>query len=505
MSGSGSSSTNDEITIILTNRSGSAAESIVVSSSGTTTDELAALSAALGVVESSASGIALAVDGQAVHDGSGPPKTLGEAGIKNGDMVLVDTIGSSRAGAGRAAAPAPAPAAAASSGSGSGGGGLDFSALLASAGAAPAPAAPPAAAPASGGGGLSFNIAGLEAMSASMGGTAAASAAPVQWPGMSLDDAMSQNPNPAQFVPLLLNPNHPNLIKELNYHNPPLAAKLRAAGPGEAGIKLWREEMIRGGISGAIRTTQAQAKEREMRQRLQADPNDAAAKQYFDTKERKRNVDAQYRQMMEEYPESMGRVLMLYIDSEVNGHPLQAFVDSGAQSTIMSSACAERCELLHLVDERFEGTAVGVGTGKILGRIHLAPLKIGGHFFPCTITVMDSKEGLGDKNMDFLFGLDMLKRHRCNIDLSANALLFSLPGGKRLEAPFLHEKDLDEQKGGTRGFDADKANEELEKRIKEAEEKGAKKEKGGDNDDAMDVDGEDGGGESASKKSKSGD
>lgn len=296
-------------------------------------------------------------------------------------------------------------------------------------------------------------------------------------------------------------PNHPNLIKELNYHNPPLAAKLRSAGPGEAGIKLWREEMIRGGIQGAMRTTQAQSKEREMRQRLQSNSNDSEAKKYFDEKERKRNVDAQYRQMMEEYPESMGRVLMLYIDSEVNGHPLQAFVDSGAQSTIMSSDCAERCELLHLVDERFEGTAVGVGTGKILGRIHLAPMKIAGHFFPCTITVMDSKEGLGDKNMDMLFGLDMLKRHRCNIDLSANALIFSLPGGKKLEAPFLHEKDLDEAKGGTRNFDANKANEELEKRIKEAEEKEAKKKEDGE--DAMDVDGEDGDGESATKKSKS--
>ena len=298
-------------------------------------------------------------------------------------------------------------------------------------------------------------------------------------------------------------PNHPNLIKELNYHNPPLAAKLRAAGPGEAGIKLWREETIRGGIAGAVRTTQAQSKERDMRQRLQSNPNDVEAKKYFGEKERKKNVNDQYHQMMEEYPESMGRVLMLYIDSEVNGHPLQAFVDSGAQSTIMSSACAERCELLHLVDERFSGTAVGVGVGKILGRIHLAPLKIGGHFFPCTITVMDSKEGLGDKNMDFLFGLDMLKRHRCNIDLSANALIFSLPGGKRLEAPFLHEKDLDENKGGTKNFDAEKSNQELERRIKEAEEKEQKngeKESGG---DAMDVD-SGGDGESAAKKSKSG-
>merc|ERR1719215_120553 len=104
---------------------------------------------------------------------------------------------------------------------------------------------------------------------------------------------------------------------------------------------------------------------------------DEEANSYFGKQIRQKNVEQQYYQMMEDYPESMGRVLMLYIDAYVNGHPIQAFVDSGAQNTIMSSACAEKCGLLHLLDTRFEGTAIGVGTGKILGRVHIAQLKIG--------------------------------------------------------------------------------------------------------------------------------
>jgi len=228
-----------------------------------------------------------------------------------------------------------------------------------------------------------------------------------------------------------------------------------------------------------------------MRKALELNPMDAEANKYFGEKIRLENVQRQYEQMMEEYPESMGSVLMLYINCSVNKKPLQVFVDSGAQNTIMSSACADRLGLLHLVDNRFHGTAVGVGTGKILGRIHTVDLTINGYDLPCSLTVMDSKEGLGDKNMDCLFGLDMLKRHRCCIDLGKNVLRFTISGGTAMEAPFLHEKDLSTSKGGTMDFDVERENAEVEARMekmeteeeeKEEKEKSDRKKTDGDSD-----------------------
>ena len=62
---------------------------------------------------------------------------------------------------------------------------------------------------------------------------------------------------------------------------------------------------------------------------------------------------------------------------------LKAFVDSGAQMTIMSQQCAERCNILRLMDTRFAGVARGVGTGKILGRVHQVSL-IQLPWRPCT-------------------------------------------------------------------------------------------------------------------------
>ena len=66
---------------------------------------------------------------------------------------------------------------------------------------------------------------------------------------------------------------------------------------------------------------------------------------------------------------------------------------------------------MHLLDTRFAGMAVGVGSFKILGRVHLGNMLIEdaaggpGHTIQCSFTVLE------DNKVDLLFGLDNLKRH----------------------------------------------------------------------------------------------
>lgn len=220
-----------------------------------------------------------------------------------------------------------------------------------------------------------------------------------------------------------------------HFQNPVLLEQIRAANPSLYQlIQNGNAETLARALAPLIAQQKAQRREEELYRRIAENPFDVEAQREIENMIQQKQVEENYLNAMEHSPESFAQVIMLYIDATVNGVPLKAFIDSGAQMSIMSKKCAERCNLLRLMDRQFSGIARGVGSAKILGRIHLTTMVIGQSHFPITITVLDQD------GMDFLLGLDMLKRHQCQIDLKDNVLRIG-PEAAR----FLGEGELKEQ------------------------------------------------------------
>ncbi|XP_055342975.1 protein DDI1 homolog 2-like [Paramacrobiotus metropolitanus] len=194
-------------------------------------------------------------------------------------------------------------------------------------------------------------------------------------------------------------------------------------------------------IAQFIRQEEAEALRK--RQLLITNPDSHEAQEMIQDLIRRERIQENFEYALEHAPENLATVHMLYVNCSVNGVKMKAFVDSGAQISIISREFAERCHIAHLIDDRFQGMAVGVGTQRFVGKIHACQMEFGGAFLTTSFSVLDGN------NMQILLGLDMMKRHQMIIDLKRNVLVIGTTGA---ETAFLHESEIPQNNAGQPQF-----------------------------------------------------
>ena len=120
----------------------------------------------------------------------------------------------------------------------------------------------------------------------------------------------------------------------------------------------------------------------------------------------------------------------LQIPCEINGFIIPAIVDTGAQVTVMSESCAKRCHISNLIDGRFSGKAVGIGSSDILGRINELSMRVGPISYHNKVSI------LRQSRVDLIIGLDFLRRFGAEINLEKRMLKLRVRG-KVVRIPFI--------------------------------------------------------------------
>ena len=120
---------------------------------------------------------------------------------------------------------------------------------------------------------------------------------------------------------------------------------------------------------------------------------------------------------------------MCLIPCTIGNITVEMLVDTGAQSSIISTPLVMQLGLSNRLDRRYQGVAAGVGRAKISGRIRnvVCAFGDGNVEFLMDFMVLDIEE------LFVIIGLDQLRKYKCLIDVGSGHLIFGGMGGVAVE------------------------------------------------------------------------
>jgi predicted aspartyl protease len=121
-----------------------------------------------------------------------------------------------------------------------------------------------------------------------------------------------------------------------------------------------------------------------------------------DSKERV--IQDNYLKAYNELPSSFIPANMIYLIAKIMGNEIKFLVDTGAQVSLLPLNVVKMCDLEHLMDEKYSGELKGVGSDRVMGRIHYLEVELECGLIPCSFTICEKEDIIP------ILGIDMMQQ-----------------------------------------------------------------------------------------------
>ena len=143
-------------------------------------------------------------------------------------------------------------------------------------------------------------------------------------------------------------------------------------------------------------------------------------------------VTEDYIKAHDETPEFFIPTKMLYIPCTIRDQYITAFIDTGAQISVMNLETAVKCGLYERINTQNASKIIGVGdqSHQAVGTLYHVEMILGQYIVPCNFTVLR-------KGTNIIIGLNFMRAHKVLLDVGQNILKIGSQ-----EIPFLNPNDI---------------------------------------------------------------
>ena len=136
----------------------------------------------------------------------------------------------------------------------------------------------------------------------------------------------------------------------------------------------------------------------------------------IEAKKKQDIINKNYMKAMEIMPELYTKSPSIHIQGSINGNSIKFLVDTGAEISIMNKSIAIACGLEKYIDERYNGKLQGVGSDKILGKVHYTEITFNWGVLPCGFTICSNNDIIP------IIGIDIMNSHGIIINCKTKTL-----------------------------------------------------------------------------------